>query len=63
MEHNETRSSSSTVSKALDILFYLRDARTPLGVSAIARALGLQKSGAPPVDEISGSAQSDRAGE
>ena len=35
---------AATVEKALDVLFHLHDAGTPLGVSAIGRALGLPKS-------------------
>ena len=46
MERVEVESGSTTVAKALNILFYLRDARKPQGISSIAGALGLQKSGA-----------------
>lgn len=35
---------AATVEKALDVLFHLHDAGTPLGVSDIGRALGLPKS-------------------
>jgi DNA-binding IclR family transcriptional regulator len=35
---------AATVEKALDVLFHLHDAGTPLGVSEIGRALGLPKS-------------------
>ncbi len=42
----KTKSNASgTVLKALDVLFHLRDASSPLGVTAIARALGMGKSG------------------
>lgn len=38
--------SSSTVEKAVDLLFHLHSARTPQGVTAIGRALGIPKSSA-----------------
>ena len=38
--------SSSTVEKAVDLLFHLHSARAPVGVTAIGRALGIPKSSA-----------------
>jgi DNA-binding IclR family transcriptional regulator len=37
---------SSTVEKAVDLLFHLHSARAPLGVTALGRALGIPKSSA-----------------